>query len=78
LTLNDVLLLLLEAMDATGETHLVGWDTVQQWPDGAFDRLLEAGILTSSQARLASTSFMFMLVWVPDPVYQTDRGKSCW
>jgi hypothetical protein len=29
---------------------------------------------SSSLARLASTSFMFMLVWVPEPVCQITRG----
>ena len=28
-----------------------------------------------SQARLAITSFAFMLLWVPEPVCQTTRGK---
>ncbi|MET0107206.1 MAG: hypothetical protein ABW072_18990 [Sedimenticola sp.] len=49
MTLNDVLLSLLEAMDATGETLLVGWDTVQQWPDGALEKILETGILTDAK-----------------------------
>lgn len=53
MTLNDVLLSLLEAMGATGKTHLVDWDTVQQWPDGALGRLLEAGILTSAKPALS-------------------------
>lgn len=53
MTLNDVLLSLLEAMEATGETHLVGWDTIQQWPDGALGRLLEAGILTPTNPTLS-------------------------
>lgn len=48
MTLNDVLLSLLEAMGTTGETHLVGWDTVQQWPDGALNRMVERGILTTA------------------------------
>ena len=29
------------------------WDTVQQWPDGAFDRLLEAAILTPAKPALS-------------------------
>jgi hypothetical protein len=49
MTLNDVLLSLLEAMGTTGETHLVGWDSVQQWPEGALGKLLEAGILTKTK-----------------------------
>lgn len=53
MTLNDVLFLLLEAMDTTGETHLVGWDTVQQWPDGALGTMLEAGILTDAKPALS-------------------------
>jgi hypothetical protein len=31
---------------------------------------------SSSEARLASTSLMFMLLWVPEPVCQTDSGNS--
>ena len=35
---------------------------------------------SSSEARLASTSLMFILLCVPDPVCQTDNGNSsrCW
>ncbi len=29
----------------------------------------------NSIARLAMTSFVFMFVWVPDPVCHTNRGK---
>jgi hypothetical protein len=53
MTLNNVLLSLLEAMGATGETYFVGWDTVQQWPDGALANLLETGILTASNPALS-------------------------
>jgi hypothetical protein len=53
MTLNDVLLLLLEAMDTTGEAHLVGWDTVQPWPDGALGTLLAAGILSDTKPALS-------------------------
>jgi hypothetical protein len=53
MTLNDVLLSLLEAMGATGETHLVDWDAVQQWPDGALGRLMEAGILSIAKPALS-------------------------
>ena len=53
MTLNDVLLSLLEAMDATGETHLVDWDTVQHWPKDALDTLLKAGILTNAKPALS-------------------------
>ncbi|MBT3046001.1 MAG: hypothetical protein KME53_03525 [Candidatus Thiodiazotropha sp. (ex Clathrolucina costata)] len=53
MTLNDVLLLLLEALDSTGEVHLVGWDIVQQWPGDALGTLLEAGILTDAKPALS-------------------------
>jgi len=53
MTLNDVLLSLLEAMDATGKTHLVGWDTVQQWPEDALDRFQDAGILSAAKPALS-------------------------
>ena len=53
MTLNDVLLSLLEALDSTGETHLVGWDTVQQWLDGALGTLLDSGILTDAKPALS-------------------------
>ncbi|MBA1331110.1 hypothetical protein QQ73_08100, partial [Candidatus Endoriftia persephone str. Guaymas] len=45
MTLNNVLLSMLEAMGTSGEPYLVGWDTVQQWPDDALDKMLEMGIL---------------------------------
>ena len=48
MTLNDILLSLLEPMSATGETHLVSWDTAQQWPADALNRMLETGILTDT------------------------------
>lgn len=53
MTLNDVLLSLLEAMGTTGEAHLVGWDTVQQWPNDALGKLLETGILTCAKPALS-------------------------
>jgi len=46
MTLNDVLLSLLEPVGATGEAHFVTWDTVQQWPVDALNRVMETGILT--------------------------------
>lgn len=49
MTLNDVLLSLLEPMGATGEAHLVTWNTVQQWPVDALERMLETGILTTAK-----------------------------
>lgn len=46
MTLDDLLLALLEAVSATGDQHLVGWGTVQHWPPDALERLLRSGILT--------------------------------
>jgi hypothetical protein len=48
MTLNDVLLSLLEPTGAKGGTHLVSWDTVQQWPVDALDKMVESGILTTA------------------------------
>ena len=48
MTLNDILISLLEPMSATGETHLVRWDTAQQWSTDALCRLLKTGILTGT------------------------------
>jgi len=53
LTLNDVLLSLLEAVGTTGETHLVGWDAVQQWPDDLLGNLLETGVLSKAKPALS-------------------------
>jgi hypothetical protein len=48
MTLNEILLSLLNSVNATGPTMRIGWNTVEQWPDGALDRLLETGILTTA------------------------------
>ncbi len=53
MTLNDVLLSLLKALDSTGEAHVVGWDTVQQWPNGVLGTLLDAGILADANPALS-------------------------
>lgn len=53
MTQNDVLLSLLEAMDATGEAHFVGWDTAQQWSDGTLGTFLATGILTTAKPALS-------------------------
>lgn len=53
MTLNEVLMSLLEAIGATGESPLVGWDTAQQWPDDALGKLLETGILTKAKPALS-------------------------
>ncbi len=50
MTLNDVLLSLLEPVGATGETQLVTWDAVQQWPVGALDSMLKTGILSTAKS----------------------------
>ena len=46
MTFNDVLLALLEHMRATNKPVIINWDGIQQWPAGALDMLLQAGILT--------------------------------
>lgn len=46
MTLDDVLMELLSALGATGEAHLVGWPTVQQWPGNTLNTLLKNGVLT--------------------------------
>ncbi|MET0006130.1 MAG: hypothetical protein ABW087_21245 [Candidatus Thiodiazotropha sp.] len=51
--LSDVLLSLLETMNATGKPLYVHSDTVQQWPDGALSTLLEAGILSTAKPALS-------------------------
>ncbi len=48
MTLNDVLLSLLEAISNTGETHIVRWDDVQRWPEGTLGYLLKTGLLTQT------------------------------
>lgn len=50
MTLNSVLLSLLESLGTTGDSHIVDWNTVQQWPAGALARMLECGILTVTRA----------------------------
>jgi hypothetical protein len=48
MTLNEVLLSLLEPLGETGKAHLVGDDTIQQWPPNSLGKLLEAGILSAA------------------------------
>jgi len=54
LTPNDVLLSLLAAVGTTGKTHLVGWDSVQQWPDDLLGNLLETGVLSKARPALST------------------------
>lgn len=47
MTFNDVLKELLGYLRATDHPVLiVGWDSIQQWPECALDKLLQAGMLT--------------------------------
>ena len=50
------------------------------WSFGCTRRPAPRSPPSSSDARLASTSFMFICVWVPEPVCHTGSGKcaSCW
>ena len=63
----------------------VGKTSLEDWPRftsslGWTRRPSPRGPPRISLARLASTSFAFMLVWVPLPVCQTMSGnsRSCW
>jgi len=49
MTLNDVLLSLLEAIEASGDMHIVGWDATEQWPDTALHTLLHARLLRETK-----------------------------
>ncbi len=46
MTLNDVLLSLLDSAAAGGEAQIITWDAVQHWPADALDRMGGTGILT--------------------------------
>lgn len=48
MTLNDVLLSLLDSVGRNGDVYVVNRDTMQQWPVDALDRLLEAGVLVAT------------------------------
>src|SRR5688572_29272590 len=59
----------------------VGKTSLEDWPRftsslGCTRRPSPRAPPMSSLARLARTSFMFMLLWVPEPVCQTTRGNS--
>ena len=48
MTLNDVLLHILDGMSATGDSYIVSWDSTQQWPANALNALQENGILSAT------------------------------
>ena len=60
---------------AAGKVSLLDWLRLT-WSLGCTGLLLPITPPASSIARLAITSFTFMLVWVPEPVCQTFRGNS--
>ncbi|CFU04659.1 Uncharacterised protein [Bordetella pertussis] len=60
---------------AVGKVSLDDWPRFT-WSLGCTLRPSPRSPPSSSEARLASTSFMFMLLCVPEPVCQTDSGNS--
>lgn len=50
ITFNDVLKGLLGYLRDTDHPVLIGWDAIQQWPESALDKFLQAGILTVASA----------------------------
>ena len=60
---------------AVGNVSLDDWAAFTS-SFGCTGRLLPSGWPVSWLARLAMTSFTFMLDWVPDPVCQTCSGNS--
>ncbi|AFL73541.1 hypothetical protein [Thiocystis violascens] len=49
MSLNDVLLSLLEPVGTAGGIHFVTWDMAQQWPEHALDSLLRTGVLVPAK-----------------------------
>jgi len=49
MTLDDLLVEFLEALTASGYTHVVDWRTAQRWPTGALDALIKCGILKKTK-----------------------------
>lgn len=47
-SLNQVLLSLIQAMNATNQPAIVGWDEVVTWETGILEELIKAGILVST------------------------------
>ena len=64
---------------AVGKESLEDWPRLQ-WSLGWTGSLPPRWPVRISLARPAITSLLFMLVWVPEPVCQTTRGKwsRCW
>ena len=58
-----------------GKLSLEDWPRLT-WSFGCTGSRDPSGRPRISFARLAMTSFAFMLVWVPEPVCQTGSGKS--
>ena len=61
---------------AVGKMSFEDWPMLT-WSFGCSRRFSPRSPPISSEPRLASTSFMFMLLWVPEPVCQTASGNSC-
>ena len=59
---------------AVGKVSLEDWLRLT-WSLGWTGVFRPMGWPSISQARLAITSLAFMLLWVPEPVCQTTRGK---
>jgi len=59
---------------AVGNVSLDDWDMLT-WSFGWIGVLLPSVPPVSSIARFDITSLTFMLVWVPEPVCQTESGK---
>ncbi|NOT13772.1 MAG: hypothetical protein HOP23_18425 [Methylococcaceae bacterium] len=50
MTFNDVLLALLAHLRSENKSITMSWDTVQQWPEGALNTLLQLGLLIPAPA----------------------------
>jgi hypothetical protein len=50
MTFNDVLLVLLAHLRAENKPIIIGWDDVQQWPEGTLSTLLGLGFLIPASA----------------------------
>lgn len=77
MTFNSVLASLLELLDSTSKPIMVvNWDSIQTWPGGVLEKLVEAGILipaakAQSLECLGCEHRCFM-----DVVTQTSKNKS--
>ncbi len=50
MTINDVLLSLIQGLKETGDRQTIGWHDIQQWPDQALEKLLKIGIIKPIKA----------------------------